>query len=408
MVERRWKAGGGFLGRMKILWVKSDFLHPTTKGGHIRTLETLKRLHRRHEIHYVAFDLPEQAGGVERSSEYCSKVYPIPHRAPPRTSPMFWWQAAAGLFSPLPLAVSRYRSDAMRGRIEALTRSEEFDAIVCDFLFPAQNIPDLGAAVLFQHNVEALIWKRHFEQAGSAVHRMYFHVQYQRMRRFEAEVCRDVKKIIAVSDADAEMMRSEYGARSVAAVPTGVDLDYFCAPAPREPDIDLVFLGSMDWMPNIDGMQWFAGEVLPLIRKRLPDCSVAIVGRRPGTKIRQLAERDNHIEVTGTVPDVRPYLWRGAVSIVPLRIGGGTRLKIYEAMAAKIPVVSTTVGAEGLDIRRGENILIADSPQDFADGCIEMLEDAGARRRLADTAWEMVATCYSWEVVSRKFEALLV
>src|SRR5207253_1590864 len=131
-------------------------------------------------------------------------------------------------------------------------------------------------------------------------------------------------------------------------------------------------------------------------------------GRRPGARIRQLAEQDHHIEVTGTVPDVRPYLWRSAASIVPLRIGGGTRLKIYEAMAAKIPVVSTTVGAEGLDIRPGENILIADSPRDFADRCVEMLEDADSRRRVAETAWEMVASCYSWEVVSQKFEALLV
>src|ERR1700683_1312531 len=137
---------------MKILWAKSDFLHPTTKGGHIRTLETLKRLHPRHEIHYVALDLPEQAEGVRRSSEYCTQAYPIPHFAPGRSSPRFWTQACAGLFSPLPLAVSRYQSDAMKRRIETLTRSEKFDAVVCDFLFAAPNMPDLAEATLFQHN----------------------------------------------------------------------------------------------------------------------------------------------------------------------------------------------------------------------------------------------------------------
>jgi glycosyltransferase involved in cell wall biosynthesis len=393
---------------MKILWVKSDFLHPTTKGGHIRTLETLRRLHQRHEIHYVALDLAEQAGGVERSGEYCTKAYPIPHRAPQRTSPMFWMQLAAGLFSALPLAVSRYQSDAMRRQIETLIQHEKFDAIVCDFLFPAPNLPDLSAAVLFQHNVEATIWKRHVEHATTSLHRIYFEGQYDRMRKYEGDVCRAAKNIIAVSEVDAATMRSDYGVSRVTAVPTGVDLDYFAPRDAREPATDLVFLGSMDWMPNIDGVQWFVNEVLPLIRRRRPDCSVAIVGRRPGAEIRRLADKDNRIEVTGTVADVRPYLWSARVSIVPLRIGGGTRLKIYEAMAARIPIVSTMVGAEGLDVRPGENILIADSPQEFADRCLLLLDDTETRERMAEAAWEMVESCYSWEVVSRKFEQLLL
>jgi glycosyltransferase involved in cell wall biosynthesis len=163
----------------------------------------------------------------------------------------------------------------------------------------------------------------------------------------------------------------------------------------------------MDWRPNIDGLKWFVSRVLPLIRARRPDCSLAVVGRHPSAEVRGLARADRRIHVTGTVDDVRPYLWRSAVSIVPLRIGGGTRLKIYEAMAAKIPVVSTSVGAEGLDIRDGENIAIADSPQDFAERCVALLDDSVARQRMAQNAWETVSTCYSWQVVSRKFEQLL-
>jgi glycosyltransferase involved in cell wall biosynthesis len=392
---------------MKILWAKSDFLHPATKGGHIRTLETLKRLHQRHEIHYVALDLPEQAEGVKRSSEYCTRAYPIPHSAPHRSTPRFWMQACAGLFSSLPLAVSRYRSDAMKRQIEKLARSEKFDAIVCDFLFAAPNMPDLAEATLFQHNVEAMIWKRQVELSVSPPRRAYLKGQYERMRRYEAEACRAAKAIIAVSNSDARAIESDYGVSSVRAVPTGVDLDYFRPPAQPERATDLVFVGSMDWTPNIDGVIWFVREVLPLIRKQRPDYSLAIVGRRPPAGIRRLADRNVRIHVTGTVPDIRPYLWGSAVAIVPLRIGGGTRLKIYEAMAARIPVVSTTVGAEGLDVRNGENILIADSARDFADACVALLEDATARRRLAFAAWEMIAACYSWEVVSRKFEELL-
>ena len=341
---------------MKILWVKSDFLHPTTKGGHIRTLEILKRLHRRHEIHYLALDLPEQSEGVERSSEYCTKAYPVPHRLPKRPSPRFWLQVSSNLFSAIPLSVSRYRSDAMLRQVDKLRRTEAFDAVVCDFLFAAPNITDLGACVLFQHNVEAQIWKRQLEHAANPAHRYYLRDQYRKMWRYESNVCGRVKRVIAVSDGDAQTMRSEYQGSIVDSVPTGVDLEYFAPPAVRDRAADLVFVGSMDWMPNVDGMRWFVDQVLPLIRERRPDCSLTVAGRSPGAHIRKLAQQDPRIQVTGTVPDVRPYLWGAALSIVPLRIAGGTRLKIYEAMAAKVPVVSTSIGAEGLDVRNGENI----------------------------------------------------
>jgi glycosyltransferase involved in cell wall biosynthesis len=393
---------------MKILWVKSDFLHPTDRGGQIRSLEILKRLHQRHEIHYVALDLVQQPGGVERSPEYCSRAYPIPHSAPTRDSPSFWMQVAAGLFSPLPLAVSRYRSEAMRRQIATLVRSQTFDSIVCDFLFPAPNIPDLGTAVLFQHNVEALIWRRHIENAPNRLRKLFFDNQFRKMQRYEGQVCRKVKGVIAVSESDAQMMRSEYGTRRVDAVPTGVNIEYFTPLVQTAPINDLVFAGSMDWMPNIYGIQWFVSEVLPRIRKRRPDCSLIIAGRRPKPEIQHLAEQYPRIRVTGTVADIRPYLWASAVAIVPLSVGGGTRLKIYEAMAAKIPVVSTTIGAEGLDIHNGEDIHIADSAADFAGRCLELLDDPGARQRMADAAWAMVSSRYSWEVVSRRFEELLV
>jgi len=392
---------------MKILWVKSDFLHPTTKGGHIRTLEMLKRLRRRHEIHYVAFDLEEQAGAVERSGDYSAKAYPIPHKVPRRFTPGFWAQAAAGIFASLPLAVSRYRSTSMRREITRLAGSEKFDTVVCDFLFPAINFSDLSHVVLFQHNVESAIWKRHAEHGPTAAHRAYFRAQYQRMRRYETDICRAAKKVIAVSQDDAEVMGREYGVREISWVPTGVDIEFFSPPGHIQHDLDLVFVGSMDWMPNDDGVVWFLANVLPLIRTKRPDCSLAIVGRRPSASLRKLAKDDPRIVVTGTVTDVRPYLWRSKVSIVPLRIGGGTRLKIYEAMGAQVPVVSTTIGAEGLDVRDGENIALADSPREFADRCLALLDDADARRRLSSAAWEMVSSCYSWDVVSRKFEQLL-
>ena len=396
---------------MRILWVKTDFLHPTRSGGQIRTLETLKRLHQRHEIHFAALDLPAPGLGLQRASEYCTKAYAVSHPVPRKSGPRYWAELATGPWTNMPLPMLRYRSPALLRLVDTITRLNKFDAIVCDFLASAANVPDLGNAVLFQHNVESTIWKRHTEQAPSPWRRAYSRGQYERMLRYEAEVCRAAKKIIAVSGEDARAMQSFYGATGVCSVPTGVDIEYFAPPggagSSTKPARDLVFVGAMDWRPNIDGLKWFAGRVLPLIRRHRPSCSLAVVGCRPTAEVRQLAERDPHMQLTGTVDDVRPYLWESAVSIVPLRIGGGTRLKIYEAMAARIPVVSTSVGSEGLDIRDGENIAIADSPQQFAPACLALLEDADARRRMAASAWETIAACYSWEIVSKKFERLL-
>jgi glycosyltransferase involved in cell wall biosynthesis len=177
------------------------------------------------------------------------------------------------------------------------------------------------------------------------------------------------------------------------------------APAPVE--TDLVFVGSMDWMPNIDGVEYFLDQILPLIRRRKPDSTVTIVGRKPPASLLRRAESDSKLKVTGTVPDVRPYLWSAAVSIVPLRVGGGTRLKIYEAMAARTPVVSTSIGAEGLGIHPPLDIRIEDTPEKFADACVDLLNDPDERSRMAQAAWDLVASTYSWERVTGDFERIL-
>ena len=392
---------------MKLLWIKTDFLHPTTRGGQIRTLEMLRQLHRRHEVHYLTLDDGTQPEGPARAKEYCQHFESVPHRAPSKQSFGFVAQLATGLISPLPVAVSRWTSSAMRQRAEQMCEREKYDAVVCDFLFPAANVPELGRAVLFQHNVEAMIWQRHAEHGAGPLQRAYFRLQAKRMAAYERRICQTVRRVVAVSASDARQMEEAYGLAEVGDVPTGVDVDFFRAPAVSEAKTDLVFLGSMDWMPNIDGATWFTSEVLPLLRRRHPDCTVALVGRQPTAALTALAAQDERIHVTGTVPDVRPWLHGAKVSIVPLRVGGGTRLKIYEAMAAGVPVVSTTIGAEGLDVTDGRDIRIADTPAAFAACCAELLEDAESRGRMAREAHTMVADRYSWQVVTNIFERYL-
>lgn len=392
---------------MKILWVKTDFLHPTNRGGQIRTLEILRRLHMRHEIHYVAFQNPAFPEGIERAGEYSTRAYPLAHQVPPRGSAKFAGQMIANLFSALPLPVSRYRSDSMRRQIDELLASQAFDATVCDFIFPAPNFTDLGRCVLFQHNVEAVIWQRMAEQSGNPLRRSYFGMQARRMFSCEGDACRRAGHVIAVSEIDASRMREIYEVTRISAIPTGVDLDFFAPPATVEPRQDLVFVGSMDWIPNIDAVNYFLDEIFPKINARRPETTLAIVGRTPGAELRARVANDPRITITGTVPDVRPWLWGARLSVVPLRIGGGTRLKIYEAMAARLPVVSTAIGAEGLATDAPHNIRLADDPEAFARECTGLLDDEAERCRMADAAYAMVSQQFSWERVATAFERIL-
>jgi polysaccharide biosynthesis protein PslH len=393
---------------MRILWVKTDFLHPTDRGGQIRTLETLRRLHLNHEIHYVAYDNPQQPEGVRRATEYCTRAYPVNRPVPKRGSPAFYGQLASNLFSELPLAVGRFNSPQMRNQLRRLVAEHRFDSIVCDFLAVAPDIPDMSRAVLFQHNVETMIWRRHAEHGATPLHKFYFGMQASRMFEIERKACLAASHVIAVSRNDANHMRELFGVNRISEVSTGVDLDYFRRPAGADSRHDLVFVGAMDWLPNIDGARFFVNEVLPLIRSRRPACTLVLAGRSPVPEIRAFADKDPLIHVTGSVPDIRPFLWEASVSIVPLRIGGGTRLKIYEAMAAGTPVVSTPVGAEGLAVTDGQNIALADTPAVLADRCLRLLEDRAAAERQATSALDLVAGHFSWEQVGRDFERILV
>ncbi len=390
---------------MRILWIKTELLHPVDKGGRIRTYQMLRALSRAHEVTYLTLDDGQSApDALERSAEYARRVVTVPFAAPRKRSVRFVADLMRNVVSPLPYAIARYESAELRRRI--LELAPQTDLIVCDFLAPAVNVPDglTVPTILFQHNVEALIWERHAEVAADPIRRAYFRQQWQRMRRFEAAACRRFSHVVAVSEADAQIMRRQYDVASVSHVATGVDVDYFRQGALRDDrSMEMVFLGSMDWMPNEDGVQWFADEILDGIRSRVPEARFTIVGRTPSAAVRKLASRGTHIEVTGTVDDVRPYLARAAVCVVPLRIGGGTRLKIFEAMAAGAPVVATTIGAEGLPVRHGEHLLIADSPAEQIEAVADLLMNRARAAELAGNAFRFVRDNCSWDAVTDHF-----
>ena len=391
--------------------MKTELLHPIDKGGRIRTYNMLRALKRQHRVTYLTLDNGHAAPDAEqRALEYCHDLIRVPFHEARRGSPQFWMELLGNFLSPLPYAVAKYRSARMQSELANAVRQRGIDVVVCDFLFPSQNVPDglPCRTVLFQHNVEAAIWKRHAAVKTNPLARAYFSEQWRRMKRFEGAECRRFGRVVAVSRADAIELEREYGISNVPDVPTGVDTEFFRPAADAQPlPHEIVFTGSMDWMPNGDGITWFADEVLPRIHRLLPDVTLTVVGRNPPPAMQALAARDSRLRVTGTVPDVRPYMDRASVFVVPLRVGGGTRLKIYEAMAMERPVVATTIGAEGLPVEPGRHLLIADSAEAFADSVLALLQDPDRARSMGLTAAEWVRTNYGWERAAEEFGRLL-
>jgi sugar transferase (PEP-CTERM/EpsH1 system associated) len=396
-----------------LLWLNSGLLLPLDKGGKLRTWHVMRHLAARHDITYLSFEDSTQTVADRRGmSEVCSRLETVPRTDAAKGTWRFYADAAGYVIDQAPYAVAKYRSFAYRSRLEDLLAAEHYDLVVCDFLPPVVNLPAQlpCPSIVFTHNVEAEIWRRHAEQAANPASKYLMTQQWKRMLRFEADALARFDLALAVSEADRETFARLYP-RSLRApvhvVQTGVETDYF-VPATAAPErAHMVFTGSMDWLPNEDGMTYFCREILPKIRRAEPDATLSIIGRAPTPAVRKLAEIPG-VDVTGRVDDVRPHIARGSVYVVPLRIGGGTRLKIFEAMSMAKAVVSTTIGAEGLPVTTGRNIEMADEPDAFAQSVVRMIRDTDARRSIEAAARQLVVEKYDWSAVAKDFEAALL
>jgi sugar transferase (PEP-CTERM/EpsH1 system associated) len=397
---------------MQILWLNTGLLLPLDKGGKLRTWHLMRHLARRHRITCVSFANPEQPDADRTGmSEVCAELLTVPRRESTKEGWRFYASVLRYLPDPLPYAIAQYRSARYRHTVAEALKRHSYDRIVCDFLVPAVNLPKRlpCPAILFTHNVEAEIWRRHTETAGGRLRRWLYGTQWARMQRFEERTVCGFDRVLAVSDVDRDTLQALYPTLSapVSIVPTGVDTDYF-RPRPPEPSAarNIVFTGSMDWLPNEDGVLFFCREILPMVRAAEPDVTFTIVGRSPTPQVRRLAE-DEGIVVTGRVADIRPYLAKAAVYVVPLRIGGGTRLKIFEAMAAGKAIVSTGIGAEGLPTTHGQHLMLADDPQAFAASIVQLLRDDSLRTTLERQARALVAEHYDWAAAASALESSL-
>ena len=352
-------------------------------------------------------DGPEDdPAGHARALSHAERVVSVPYVAPKRGSVGFAAALAGSWCSSLPVDLWKWRVAALRRRAAELMAEKPFDVVVADFLFAEPNVPRDGKTpvVLFEHNVEFMIWKRLAAQERSWFKRALLEIEWRKLRRYEGRACERANLTIAVSEEDRAMLAPLAGNSPVASVPTGVDTDYFTPNPAREVPNRLVFSGAMDWHPNEDAMAHFVDEILPRIRARVPDVTLTIIGRNPSARVKALANQPG-VTVTGTVADVRTHVAEGSLYVVPLRVGGGTRLKILEALSQGKPVLSTTIGAEGLALDPGKNIEIADDPQLFADRTVALLGDAARRAELSSAGRAVVEEKFSWTFVARQFEA---
>jgi glycosyltransferase involved in cell wall biosynthesis len=389
--------------RLRVLVLDEEFPYPPNSGKRIRTWNLLRRLARAHELRLICFG---ELTDVQREAAASAgiEVRTLPALDADRGVTLVG-RLLRNLFSALPYSVQKHMRGDFQRAVADEVRSFSPQLIHCEwgpyaaYREPHAQIP----AVIVAHNVESMIWQRRAAVAGDPLRRWFFGLQAKRMDAFERAQMPRAAQLIAVSEADAQMFRS-WGARCVT-VDNGVDLDFYAPDATAEVQDRILFLASLDWFPNVDALNYFVDAMLPAIRRARPQATLRIVGRRLSAGDAARFAKVPGVQVIGEVEDVRKELRSASVVVVPLRIGGGSRLKILEALAAGKAVVSTTVGAEGLAVEDDSHLRIADAPEQFAAVVCELLGDSRQRQALGRAGRALVEARYGWDALARQMES---
>ncbi len=381
---------------MHILVISTKIPYPPTDGGRIAIYEPLRQLAKRgHDISLLALSaMPVDPEAASVLSQYCH-LEVIEHDTRNHLI-----SAVCNLASPVPYTISKYLSQKMCKRIRSLLSTRKYDLAHLENLHTAGyrsivadefHLPTL----LRQQNVESsLAWR--YSQTQTGPRKWYGSIQAAKLKRYEIAMCSKMDLCLTITTEDAEHMHTLNPMIKTAVVPAGVDPTDFAPQMETEQPKMVVLIGAMDWPPNIDAALWFSSAVLPIIRRKFGDIQFYIVGKNPPSNIQALT-RQPGIFVTGFVDDVRPYLGQAAVFVVPLRSGGGMRLKILQAMAMGKAIVSTSIGAEGIHAQHGRDLLLADSAGDFADQVVQLLKETTLRRNISQSARTLVCSEYTWE-----------
>jgi glycosyltransferase involved in cell wall biosynthesis len=388
---------------MKILLLTQVLPYPPDSGPKVKTWNVVKYLAQHHDVTLASFVRGDQSEDVQRLKRYCSAVHTIPMQ---RAAWRDGWYMLRSFMTHRPFMIIRDDRAAMRQLVDRLAAETHFDIAHADQLNMAQYAARVPGArkVLDAHNALWLLYERLWQTMKPGPKKWLLDRDWRLLKRYEGRVCQEFDAVLAVSEEDklalSEAIREAgQGARSIldiTVIPIAIDADEV-RPAPRQPGAShILHIGTMYWPPNIDGILWFIREVYPLIRAQRPTAVFDVVGARPPREIADLSRDGTGIHVTGYVEDVTPYLEQAGVMVVPLRAGGGMRVKILNALAQGLPIVSTSLGCEGIQVAPGRDILVADSPQDFAEAVLRVLDDPALAMRLGDNGRQLAEYQYDY------------
>ena len=407
---------------MKVLFLSPTVPFPLTDGGRIRVFNLLKQVSQKCEVTLLALEtLPTDAESIAHLERFGIQVHLVRHGG--ELPPVSLGTILSAFLKRVPITVARYNVPAYRQKFKELVATETFDLVHYEMFHVAQfhtetDLPSL----LSQQNVDSAIWRRLCQETANPLRKCLYWTQQRAFERYERLINPKFDIVTCASEIDKQAFQRTSAESRFEIIPNGVDIEDYqpdSTPVRESSGLDaigldaqephLIYIGSMDWYPNEDAVTFFADEVLPRIHEKLPNVQFSAVGGNPSPRVQKLAANPQ-ILVTGRVPEIKPYFARATVFVVPLRIGSGTRLKILEALAMGKAVVSTTVGAEGLDLGIGEEILIADEPKAFAEAVLRLLTDASLRRRLGEKGRARVERDYDWcgigEKLLRLYESL--
>ncbi len=388
---------------MSLLIIDEEFPYPLNTGKRIRTFNLIKVLKKYHDISYLAY------GTVDSDSyQYLKEQGFNPICVPPpdrrQNGIKFYYKLLANLTSPLPYIVTSHFTPEFQNKLISIVNSKKIDLIICEWTPYAVFLKDLNnvKSIIAAHNIESSIWKRYEENENNGLKKKYISIQRKKVEAFEKQAFHWSNGATAVTKNEADTISGLNVTYPVEVIDNGVDTSYFKSKNCERLTNELVFTGSMDWRPNQDAVIYFANEIFPMVKETVNDIKFTIVGRKPPSKVKEL-EKIEGITVTGTVDDVRPYIDRANLYIVPLRIGGGSRLKILEAMSMQKAVISTAIGAEGLNIEDNKNIILKDSPSEFSKGIIELLKNNDLRNSLESEGRRLVEEEYDWQQLGVRY-----
>lgn len=396
---------------MKVLVITSKIPYPLTNGSSLIVYHIFKRLAVRHKIYLISFSKnSDDRKNLKYLKDIFTDIYMVDQRTEKRSffrylRNVFSWNTGFLMKEQHP---ENYRE--FRGKVEEVISLKHIDIVHSVSLFTAEFSFDVKECIKVLHIIDSntlALERRISAMQGSAwIKKLQEKIWYYRLKKYERRMIREFDLCITVGKQDFEVLKLLSPDANVFLIPNGVDTDYYYVlPKSSSGHPTLIFFGNMSFPPNVDAVMYFYREIFPLVRVGVPDVRLLVVGKSPYESIKKLGE-DENVVVTGYIEDTRKYIAMADVVICPMRIGGGIKNKILEAMSLGRAVVSTSIGAEGINVTSGENILIADTPAEFADSTIKMLNDSSFRERMIRNARELINEHYTWDECSKKYEEL--